>query len=177
MKGVSVQFFRRIPATVYAIGSLVSIALVIFRQPLFSGEIVNATDIITQSFFWNVFLKENFLTDLSFQTWLPYINAGTPFMGPLDALFRPINFLTLLLFPVETGLNIEMIVYFVSSAIGMYFYMRELRVSALSAFLAALFFMLNGEIVTLMNAGHVNKIGAIFPIFKKIGVKSRLIVF
>lgn len=154
---------RRYPA-VFAVFGLLIICVLFFHQPLFSGEIVNATDILTQQYFWNSFIKENLFADPCFQTWLPYVNAGTPFSGGLDLLFRPVTFLTLLLLPVHVALNYEMIIYIFLLGVGMYFYMRELDISPLSAFLAALVLMLNGEIVTLLNAGHVNKIGAIAPL-------------
>ncbi len=135
-----------------------------FHQLLFSGEIVNATDILTQQYFWNVFTKENLQTDPAFRTWMPYINGGTPFSGGLDLLFRPVALFTLLLFPVHIAINVEIVVYFFLLGLGMYFYMRELGVSYIGSFLAALFLMLSGQIVSLSNAGHVNKIAAIFPV-------------
>jgi len=158
-----IQMLKKYSSPLLALSSLLLICLVFFHQPLFSGEIVNATDILTQSYFWNVFMKENLAADPCFRTWLPYINAGTSFSGGLDLLFRPVMFLTLLIFPVHIAINYEMVVYFFLLGAFMYFYMRELEVSPLSALLSALFLMLNGEIVSLMNAGHVNKIGAIFP--------------
>lgn len=154
---------KRYPG-LFAISGLFSGCLIFFHQPLFSGGIINATDLLTQQYFWNSFIKENLLADPCFQTWLPYVNAGTPFSGGLDLLFRPVTFLTLLLLPVHVAINYEMIIYIFLLGVGMYFYMRELEVSPLSAFLSALVLMLNGEIVTLLNAGHVNKIGAIAPV-------------
>ena len=149
---------------VFAIAGLLLICLLFFHQLLFSGEVVNATDILTQQYFWNVFTKESLLTDPCFRTWLPYVNAGTPFSGGLDLIFRPVSLLTLLLLPVHIAINYEMVLYLFLMGVGMYLYMREIKVSHLGAFLAALFLMLNGEIVSLINAGHVNKIGAIFPV-------------
>lgn len=125
---------------------------------------MNATDILTQQYVWNVFIKDNLFTDPCFQTWMPYVNAGTPFSGGLDLIFRPVTFLTLLLLPVHTAINYEMIIHIIMLGLGMYGYMRQIKVSRIGAFFAALFLMLNGEIVTLLNAGHVNKIGAIFPV-------------
>jgi hypothetical protein len=148
-------------ATWFAIGGLLLICLIVFHQPLFSGEIVNASDILTQQYFWNIFTKDNLVKDPCFRTWLPYINGGSPAGGGLDLIFRPVSLLTLLLLPVHLAINYEMVIYFFLLGVCMYFYMKELGVSALNAFLAALFLMLNGEIVTLINAGHVNKIGAI----------------
>ncbi|MCP4367777.1 MAG: YfhO family protein, partial [Deltaproteobacteria bacterium] len=147
-----------------AIAGLLLICLLFFHQLLFSGEIINATDILTQQYFWNLFIKENLFADPSFRTWLPYINAGTPFSGGLNLLFRPVSFFTLLLLPVHIAINYEIVIYLFLMGVGMYFYMRELQISHIGAFLAAIFLMLNGEIVSLINAGHVNKIGAIFPV-------------
>lgn len=159
------QFLQhRIPAGVFAIFGILGIGILFFHEPLFSGGLVNATDILTQQYFWNVFTKENLFADPCFQTWMPYINAGTPFSGGLDLIFRPITFLAMLLLPVHTAINYEMVIHIILLGVGMYLYMRELKVSHLGAFFAALFLMLNGEIVTLLNAGHVNKIGAIFPL-------------
>ncbi len=145
----------------FAIIGLVVICLISFHQLLFSGEIINATDILTQQYFWNFFIRENLYTDPCFQTWMPYINAGTPFSGGLDLVFQPVTFLSLLIFPAHTAISYEVAIYFLLMGLGMYLYMRKLQLSPLSSFLAALFFMLNGEIVSLINAGHVNKIGAI----------------
>lgn len=158
------NMLQNLPVTVWVIAGLFVICVLFFYELLFSGEIVNATDILTQQYFWNVFIKENLFEDPCFRTWLPYINAGTPFSGGLDILFRPVTFLTLLLLPVHIAINYEMVLYCFLLGAFMYFYMRELEVSPPGAFLAALILMLNGEIVSLLNAGHVNKIGAIFPI-------------
>ncbi|MCP4404707.1 MAG: YfhO family protein [bacterium] len=132
-----------------------------FYPLLFTDEIVNATDILTQRYFWNVFVKENLLADPCFRTWMPYVNAGTPFSGGLDVLFRPVYFLTLLVLPVHTGINYECVIYLFLAGFFMYFYMKELRLSTVSAFFAALFLMLSGQIVSLINAGHMNKLAAI----------------
>ncbi|MBD3309307.1 YfhO family protein [candidate division KSB3 bacterium] len=160
----ALQTFVAKRPTLCALSGLLLIGAIFFAQLLFSGEIINATDILTQQYFWNVFIKENLFVDPCFRTWLPYVNAGTPFSGGLNLLFRPISLLTLLLLPVHVAISYEIVLHLLLMGVGMYFYMRELRVSHLSAFFAALFLMLNGEIVTLINAGHVNKIGAIFPI-------------
>lgn len=157
------NMLKRPSSRLAAIAGLVLIGMLFFSQLLFSGEIINATDILTQQYFWNFFIRENLYTDPCFQTWLPYINAGTPFSGGLDLLFQPVTFLTLLIFPAHIAINYEVVLYLLLMGLGMYLYMRELQLSHLSAFLAALFLMLNGEIVSLINAGHVNKIGAIFP--------------
>ncbi|GAK57009.1 hypothetical protein U27_03973 [Candidatus Vecturithrix granuli] len=155
--------FKQPSSTFLTVAGLTLICVLFFSQLLFSGEIINATDILTQQYFWSFFIHENLFTDPCFQTWLPYINAGTPFSGGLDLVFQPVTLLTLLLFPAHIAINYEVVLYLFFMGVGMYLYMRELRLSQLSAFLAALFFMLNGEIVSLINAGHVNKIGAISP--------------
>jgi len=158
------QFLKNLPRSFYAIGGLLLIGVLFFAQLLFSGESINATDILTQQYFWNVFIKENLFTDPCFQTWMPYINGGTPFSGGLDLIFRPLMLLPLLIFPVHVATSYEMVSYFLLMGIGMFCYLRELRLSRRSAFLGGLFLMLNGELVTLINAGHVNKLGAIFPL-------------
>ena len=143
------------------IGALTIVCILMFHQLLFSGEIVNATDILTQQYFWNVFLKENLFSDPCFRTWMPYINAGTPFGGGLNLLFRPIYFFTLLLLPVHLAISYEIVLYLIIMGVSMYFFMRELKLSYICSFLAALFMMLSGQIVSLVNAGHVNKLGTI----------------
>ncbi|PID56528.1 hypothetical protein CSB45_10900 [candidate division KSB3 bacterium] len=154
---------KRLSPLLLAVGGLCILCLLCFSPLLFSGEIINATDILTQQYFWNVFIKENLFSDPCFRTWLPYINAGTPFGGGLDLLFRPVSLLTLMLLPADIAINYEMTFYLFLAGVCMYFYMRELKVAAFSAFLSALFLMLSGQLVSLMNAGHVNKLGAIFP--------------
>ncbi len=150
--------------SVIAIAAVGLIGLMSFHQLLFSGEVVNATDILTQQYFWNVFLKDTLLQDPCFRTWLPYINAGRPIGGGLNIIFQPVKFITLLVLPVHIAINYEIALYLLLLGVGMYGFMRELQVSRLASFLSALFLMLNGEIVSLINAGHVNKIGTIFPV-------------
>lgn len=144
-----------------AMGALLMLGIICFAPLLFSGEIVNATDVLTQQYVWNAFTQENLATDPCFKTWLPYINAGAPFNGGLDKVFRPVTLLSLLLLPAELTVNYEMVAYFLVFGISMFWYLRELRLSAGAAFLGALFLMLNGEVVTLLNAGHVTKLGTI----------------
>ena len=150
----------RFPSLI-VIGALTIVCILMFHQLLFFGEIVNATDILTQQYFWNVFLKGNLSSDPCFRTWMPYINAGTPFGGGLNLLFRPIYFFTLLLLPVHIAISYEIVLYLIIMGVSMYFFMRELRLSYICSFLAALFMMLSGQIVSLVNAGHVNKLGTI----------------
>ena len=152
-----------LPRSFYAVGGLLLIGVIFFAQFLFSGEIINATDVLSQQYFWNVFIKENLFSDPCFQTWLPYVNAGTPFSGGLDLLFRPITLLTLLIFPAHVAICWEAVIYLLLMGVFMFFYLREIGLSSRSAFFGGLFLMLNGEIVTLLNAGHINKLGAIFP--------------
>jgi hypothetical protein len=147
--------------TLFAIGGIVLIWMIFFHQFLFSGEIVNATDVLTQRYFWYTFIKENLSIDPCFKTWLPYINSGTPFEGGLGKIFKPVTLVTLLALPPDLAVTYELVLYLLVLGVGMYVYMRSLSVTPRSAFLASLFLMLNGELVTLLNAGHVAKLGAI----------------
>ena len=68
--------------------------------------------------------KENLMIDPCFRTWLPYINSGTPFGGGLDMLFRPVAFLTLILFPAHIAINYEFVMYIFLAGLFMYFYIK-----------------------------------------------------
>ena len=158
------KLFRKLQrhhTTLLALGGLLLICVGYFYQLLFTHEIVNATDILTQRYFWNVFVKENLMKDPSFRTWMPYINAGIPFSGGLDVIFRPVYLLTLLLLPVHIAINYEFVLYALFAGLCMYLYLKELELSPFGAFLGALFFMLSGQIISLINAGHLNKFAAI----------------
>ncbi|MBE9536067.1 MAG: YfhO family protein [Proteobacteria bacterium] len=149
--------------------SVVALALIVlgcFREYLSYDVIINATDILTQDYFWHVFYREQIFNSPSFVTWLPYINGGTSFYGGLFHIFKPITLLSIILFPPQFAITSSGLIHLFLAGIFTLMYARLIGLGFIASFFAATFFVLSTELVSLFNAGHIGKLNsiAIFPL-------------
>lgn len=79
--------------------------------------------------------------------WNPYAFSGIPLLGDgQTAMFYPPNWLFWLLPPIY-ALTVVVLLQFSIAGVGMWLYLRRLRLGALAAFVAALAYMFNGFLV------------------------------
>ncbi len=79
--------------------------------------------------------------------WNPYAFSGMPLLGDgQTAMLYPPNWLFWVL-PAAHALTLSILLHFSIAGVGMYLYMRALRLSALAALIAALAFEFNGFLV------------------------------
>lgn len=137
------------------------IPVALLYRILFTGDIIRASDVVTQ-YFWSVL-------DYSITTlppplsgkWDPYSNFGvdTTIGGPLHIL--PWRFLVYIIFPLPASIAWEAVSRLIFAGIGTFIYCRVIGLERFPSFLAGLFFILSSEMVTLINAGHIGKMGTI----------------
>lgn len=149
--------------------SIIGLAVLIivpFRELLAPDAIINATDILTQDYFWHVFWQEQLRTSPSFMSWNPYINSGTSFNGGLHLIFTPISLLSDLIFPPHLAITVPGLIHLFLAGVFTLLFCRQIGLGFMASFLAAVFFMLSTEMVSLFNAGHIGKLNTIsyFPI-------------
>lgn len=142
------------------------LAVIPFREYLDSDAIINATDLLTQDYFWHAFYHDQLRNSPSFMTWNPYINGGASFSGGMHLIFTPISLFSILLFPPNFAITVEALVHLFLAGLFTLLYARLIGLNFLSSFLAATFFMLSTELVSLFNAGHIGKLNTIslFPL-------------
>lgn len=134
------------------------IPILLLYRILFLGELIRASD-ITSQYMWGLQdYKWKFapLSDL----WGPYTNFGMDLtIGTYGSL--PWHVLTYLIFPFPVSIAWEIVIHIIFAGIGTFIYSRIIGLNRFSSFLAAIFFILSSEIMTLINAGHVGKINTI----------------
>lgn len=149
--------------------SIIGLAVLIivpFRELLAPDAIINASDILTQDYFWHVFWQEQLRTSPSFMSWNPYINSGTSFFGGLHLIFTPISLLCDLIFPPHLSITVAGLVHLFLAGIFTLLFARLIGMGFMASFLSAIFFVLSTEMVSLFNAGHIGKLNtiSIFPV-------------
>ena len=113
------------------------IILIYFYQFLDPRVIVNASDVLTQQYFWEFFSRNQLHSSPSFATWLPHVNGGTPFGGGLEKLFRPLGFLFYYFCSPNWAMSLDVILHFWLMAFGAYLFLRLLGLSPAVSFLSA----------------------------------------
>ncbi len=89
-------------------------------------------------------------------TWNPYLFSGLPHMShPVTLVYYPIAFVLRLLLPVNLAAAWALGIHLWIAGVGMYALCRSLGLRPWIALLCALVFMLNGEMVGDISAGHV----------------------
>lgn len=125
------------------------------------GKMIFGHDLILCNQYGDVFVNE-LLRNGDIPFWNPYIYSGTPCFGALAAIFYPTYFIYTLfnLSPALYTLCEYMLCIFLSGSF-MYLYAENIGLSKTSSFLTGIFFMFSGNIITLINAGHILNIQAI----------------
>ncbi|MDD5772154.1 MAG: YfhO family protein [bacterium] len=125
------------------------------------GQMIFGHDIILGNQYGDVFVN-GLLKTGEIPFWNPYSYSGTPCFGALGPFFYPTNIIYSL-----SGISLPlyylceyMLCIFLSGSF-MYLYAKNIGLSKTSSFLAGIFFMFSGNIITLMNAGHMLNIQAI----------------
>lgn len=145
----------------YSIIGLIIIIIVVFCELLSSETVLNASDTLTQDYFWHVFFKRQLHDSPSFLTWNPYINSGTFFFGGLHLIFIPISLVCDLILLPHMSITVSGLAHLFLAGIFTLLYARLIGLGFIASFFSALFFIMSAQLVSLFNAGHVNKLNTI----------------
>lgn len=121
-----------------------AVSVVAFSPCLFSGQVYFLNDLL--AFFGpsRAFFKDQ-LSQGHFPLWNPYMFAGQPFFADLqNMLFYPFYYLTLP-FSVGSGMTIYLFIHMFWAALGMYVFLKSLRLSNSACLIGALIYSLSGE--------------------------------
>lgn len=145
------------------------VTVAFFSKILFTGKIINASDVITQ-FFWDA--KGQKATSLYgyikgipgiFQaSWEPLLDGGRTLEGGWNAIALLFyRYLILHFFPFPSSIAWLAVLSLFWSGVGTLLYCRLIGMGRFAAFTASLIFALCTENASLINAGHIQKIEAI----------------
>ena len=135
------------------------LTLVLFRDFVFSGEMLFGVDTEAMGYMARAFYAEE-LARGNFPGWNPLLLGGTPFLGSLaggDSLYPPSLILLLLLEPYR-ALGWKLVLHVFLAGVGMYGWTRSLGVSRAAGMVAGVGYLVAPFLVTLVYPGHDGKI-------------------
>ncbi len=133
------------PATYLAL--LVLASIFFWAEMVFFDKIPFFRDTLLQFYPWQSFAN-NSLSGGTLPLWNNYSGGGAPFIGNLQsAVFYPLKLFFVLL-PFGAAVKSFIILNFIIAAFGMFFLVRDFKISSSSAFFAALIFSFNGYLVS-----------------------------
>lgn len=140
---------------------ITAIPLLLLYRILFLGELIRASD-ITSQYYWAVqdYGKPPLPTPFS-NHWNPNDNFGSDATvgGPLS--YAPWRLPIYMFIPLPVNIAWEIVTHIIFGGIGAFLFCRVIGLNRFSSFLAAIFFILSSETITLINAGHIGKINTI----------------
>jgi len=141
--------------------------VVMTAKILFTGEIVRAPDIINE-FYWGIreWRTRSFAELVSFNLtdglWNYLVNSGfTTEGGEQSYQFLAHHRLIFRFIPLPTSVAWFMVLHLFFGGVGTYLYCRVIGIGRWGALLAGLVFGLTTEHISLINAGHAQKIATI----------------
>lgn len=139
----------------YSIIALFILPLFFYGRLLFSGAMMFGTDFIgAGGYAAHQFMAEYIRKHLTIAFWQPHILCGQPTVAAFYGdLFYPTILLRLFL-PVHIVWSWTFYLQTCLAGLGTYFFLKELKLNTVSAFLAGVAYMFSGSILTLAYAGH-----------------------
>lgn len=141
------------------VGIILACILAVFAPVLLSGHMLFGSD--TEYFYSNYAFIRQSLQDGTFPPLRnPYLFSGTPFIAnPQSAIFYPPSLLFYLL-PLAVAFNASYVLHTFLAGISMFALARNLNLKGMSAFVAAMIYMLGGFMITRVYAGHLGLFNA-----------------
>lgn len=149
--------------------ALLCVVVLFCSRVLFTDQIVRASDVITQFFWAAKQIKQqtpiDYLASLAaafHASWEPFSDGGRSLEGGWNAITLLFHrYLIQRLLPFPASIAWLAVLALAWGGIGAFYYCRRIGIGKLGAFLAGLMFALCSENLTLINAGHIQKIEAI----------------
>lgn len=114
------------------------------------------------------YIVETFQETHAIARWNPFVSGGIPVTSdPLLSILNPFFILPLLTFGVENGIYVVFFLVLVSSAIGIWLFLKSLAISPQLRLLGSLLYAFSGALAARVAAGHIEKILSypLLPIF------------
>lgn len=144
------------------------VVLFMFRDSGQTGKMLFGNDTITIYMAFGVFAQKMMSIYHSLPAWLPDIYLGMPMIGSSSLLFfYPTDFLFILLgLPLQYMYVPDLVIHMFLAALGMYLFLRKLKLSQPAALFGASAIMIAGYFLSYVYAGHWNNIkaGALIPL-------------
>jgi len=109
---------------------------------------------------------------------IPFVTTGIPVIGdPLNAILDPFFSIPIILFGVNAGLRLTILINALLSGIGMFVFLKSLRTSKFMQFAGSLLYLSSGPFIASVSAGHITEkflAYPLIPIFFMLAIKEKL---
>ena len=138
----------------------------LFRDFLFSGQMLYGSDTVTAGIFHRSFLIDHFKETGQIPQWNPYAYGGMPYVDAFHGdIFYPLSVLKFFL-PLYFYLGFNLVMHIFLAGIFMYLAARQFKLGKTAALISATCYMFAPCLVSLVASGHDGKIysSALFPL-------------
>jgi len=127
---------------------LLALVLIFFHKVLSPSRMIYGSDQLISGYMFKVFSANYIKTHLSFPMWNPYIFGGFPFIAAFhgDALYY--TWILRLFLPVHLVMAYIYIIHVFLAGLGMFFFLKCLRISKYGALTMSIAYMFTGVLVT-----------------------------
>ena len=143
----------------WAVIAYALLTIVFFAGPIFSpSKMIYGSDTMSAGVFFRSLSAEFWRDHLRMPLWNPYIHAGLPFVDAMHGdIFYPAAILQII-FPVTYAIGLKLILHVFLAGVFMFLFLRRLRRSDTTAFIAGILYMFTPCLVSLFYPGHDGKI-------------------
>ncbi len=134
------------------------LVFLLFINTLARGHLIEGSDQLIAGYMFKSFAQESLRSFGEFPLWNPYIFGGLPY---IDAMHGDMFYYTMLLrfiFPVGTVMALVFILQIIAAGVGMFLFLKELKLKDYVAVIGSVAYMFTGIIVSLVSAGHDSKV-------------------
>lgn len=157
------------------------LSLIYFFDPLLTLKLMAGSDYLLGGYASREWLSF-WLKKLYLPLWYPSERLGYPLLEEfwMD-IFTPTGLLRLFL-PTHIHFNLSFFIYSTLAGFGTYLFLRELNIKPLFVFVAGVFYLFSGALITNTSAGHLNRLvsSSLLPyvlLFLLLGVNKRKLFF
>jgi hypothetical protein len=163
---------------------MAALSFILYRDFLTGSKMLFGSDFIGSGGYVNrKFMADYVAQHGAFAGWLPYIYSGLPtYAAFFGDIFYPPTVLLRLIMPVHVAWTYTFVLHVFLAGLGTYFYLREMKVSPVGAFLMGVAYMFSGSLISVTHEGHDGRLicTALLPfvlLFLERGMNSRKFIY
>lgn len=135
---------------------IVALVLIYFAPFFSSGKMMGGSDWMLGEYAKRVWTQDFLRANRSLPMWLPLIFGGCPtFAAFFGDWFALPHLLVNYLFPIRVARILYFVGYIILSGLGVYLFLREVKVGMLPALFGAIGYMFSGSLMSTPYAGHL----------------------
>ncbi len=127
--------------------------------PMLTGKFLLGDDQLIAGYGFRHFAAEGVHATGRVPQWNPYLFGGLPFVAAMHGdLFYPVSFVLRWIFPLQTAMNLSLLLHLILAGAAAYALLRALGTNWIGAVVGGVGYELSGIVASLVNPGHDGKL-------------------